>query len=322
MLRPAVLALAALVLVSGGSATSRSPVRSAIFYYPWYGTPAHDGRYQHWAQHGASPPRRIASSYYPVRGVYSSGDGRVVRAQMREIAQAGVDQVIVSWWGRGSVEDGRLPLVSRAARAARLRVAAHVEPYPGRTAASVVADARYLRRFRITELYVYDPGTIGAARWRSQLEGLHGSRLFAQTPFAGFAAAGGFDGVYTYDVLVWGGDDFARICGEAHRRRLLCAPSVGPGFDARRATGEPRVKPRRSGATYDSMWRAALRARADVVTITSYNEWHEGTQIEPARARAGYASYVGAWGRRGPAAERAYLARTAYWTARARFTRQ
>ena len=30
------------------------------------------------------------------------------------------------------------------------------------------------------------------------------------------------------------------------------------------------------------MWRAAIAARADRVTITSYNEWHEGTQIEPA----------------------------------------
>jgi hypothetical protein len=99
---------------------------------------------------------------------------------------------------------------------------------------------------------------------------------------------------------------------------LLCAPSVGPGYDARRGSGDPRVKPRRKGATYDAMWRAAIAAKADRITITSYNEWHEGTQIEPAapprrHGRYRYLSYNGAWGAYGVVAENAYLARTRYW---------
>jgi hypothetical protein len=61
------------------------------------------------------------------------------------------------------------------------------------------------------------------------------------------------------------------------------------------------------------MWQSAIRASPDVVTITSYNEWHEGTQIEPARRAMGpYLSYSGAWGLRGQQASRAYLDRT-YW---------
>ena len=76
---------------------------------------------------------------------------------------------------------------------------------------------------------------------------------------------------------------------------------------------------RRAGKTYDGMWRAAIAADPDRVTITSYNEWHEGTQIEPARRHPGtilgeYANYEGAYGRTAEAAERAYLVRTAYWT--------
>jgi len=77
------------------------------------------------------------------------------------------------------------------------------------------------------------------------------------------------------------------------------------------------VKPRRQGETYDAMWRAALTAGADRVTVTSFNEWQEGTQIEPAiPLRLGeyrYVSYDGAWGLHGAAAESAYLSRTAFW---------
>ena len=66
------------------------------------------------------------------------------------------------------------------------------------------------------------------------------------------------------------------------------------------------------------MWRAAITAGADRVTITSYNEWHEGTQIEPAalshrRGRYRYVSYDGAWGLHGELATYAYIDRTLYW---------
>jgi hypothetical protein len=59
-----------------------------------------------------------------------------------------------------------------------------------------------------------------------------------------------------------------------------------------------------------------LRAGADIVTITSYNEWSEGTQIEPAGHGGRYESYSGTYGLRGRAAQRAYIMRTAYWTSR------
>ena len=48
---------------SGGSATSRP--RAAIFYYPWYGTAARDGGWQHWNQLGHRPPLDLASNFYP-----------------------------------------------------------------------------------------------------------------------------------------------------------------------------------------------------------------------------------------------------------------
>ena len=294
-----------------------APPRTAIFSYPWYGAPGHDATYEHWSQSGHSPPVDIASNFYPARGAYSSSNPAVLQAQMREIAGAGIGEVVSSWWGWGSPEDQRLPAVLKAAWAAGIQVAVHIEPYDGRTAATVGEDIAHLRGLGITDYYVYRASDIPAADWATLNAALAGVRVFAQTNLPGFAAAGRFTGLYTYDVLQYGGGSFGRICTEAHTRGLLCAPSVGPGYQATAATGDMRVKPRLHGYTYDGMWRAAVAAQADLVTITSYNEWGEGTQIEPASSRGStYETYDGTYGLRGRAAQRAYLVRTAYWTAR------
>ena len=291
----------------------------AIFYYPWYGTVAQDGGWQHWQQRDNEPPAQIASGWFPARGPYSSSDPAVVRAQMREIASAGIQTVIVSWWGTGSAEALRLPAVTAAAHAAGLRVAVHVEPYAGRTPAHLAPEIDALVARGITDFYIYDSTATPDADWWALNMSLSGGRLFANTSLPGKAEKGGFAGLYTYDVYIYDGSSFPRMCASARLRGLLCAPSVGPGYDALRATGDTRIRDRADGARYDRMWRGAVRAAADTVTITSYNEWHEGTQIEPARAiGAPYASYNGAYGLVGRVAERAYLDRTAEWVRRYR----
>src|SRR4051812_44042784 len=103
--------------------------RVSAFYYPWYGTSSMDGTYQHWSQDGHAPPNDIASAYYPAIGLYSSSDTLVIDAQLSEIRSAGIDEIAVSWWGRGSPEDVRMPAIVAAARADGVLVAAHIEPY-------------------------------------------------------------------------------------------------------------------------------------------------------------------------------------------------
>ena len=207
--------------------------------------------------------------------------------------------------------------MAAAAVAVGLEVSLHVEPWRGRTPAAVVDALPELRSLGIRDVYVYDSTREPDEEWRDALHGLDGMRVFANTPLPGKALKGGFDGLYTYDVLVHDGSGFGRMCASARLLGLACAPSVGPGFEATRATGETRIRKRRNGRFYDHMWSSAIRARPDVVTITSYNEWHEGTQIEPSRVTAGpYESYEGAWGLTGRKARSAYLDRTAHWIER------
>ena len=306
------------------------PPEVGIFTYPWYATMEHDQHWRHWEQNGKLPPADIGANFYPADGIYSSLDPRALAAQARQIAATGVDQVISSWWGRGDFEDWNLPDTINATRAAGLRFAVHLEPYVGRSPATVAADLEYLRRYDIRDVYLYLIDDRPAAEWAPVTARFDDFRFFGETGnldamlsggFAAYAAEAGFDGIYTYDAVRYGLPELAATCAAARQRRLLCAPSVAPGYDGRRAKPwDAQLVERNGGARYDDMWAAATAAGGDVVTVTSWNEWHEGTQIEPARPFRfpdGYFSpgYEGAYGRTGLSARTAYVDRTREWAA-------
>ena len=212
---------------------------------------------------------------------------------------------------------------SRAARRDGLSVAAHIEPYSGavgrerRRRHRVSADARDQARSTSSSR-----STSRAAEWAPANDSLE--RRAGLRPDRARRRGGGGPlrrrSTRTTCSRTAPASLRAPLHAGARRTTSLCLPSVGPGYDARRATGDTDVKPRRNGPTYDSMWHAAIAAHADGVTVTSFNEWHEGTQIEPAApsaVTAPYArSYNGAWGLHGAAARSGVPRRALrYWAA-------
>ncbi|MDQ1437407.1 MAG: hypothetical protein QOK43_1036 [Acidimicrobiaceae bacterium] len=309
----------------------------SVFYYPWYANPQDGGGvWRHWEQGGHNPPADVSSDYYPTRGAYSSADTAVLDAQMAEIAGAGVDTVVTSWWGPGSYEDTVLPLVLAAAQAHGLHVAVHIEPYGGRSPGTVERDiSRLSFKYGLDDFYVYEAMISPASEWNPVTSRLNNVRILGETGslsaqlsgrFASFAAASGFDGVYTYDPVRYGRSEFGFACGAARQRRLLCGPSVAPGQVATRTLPGRAIVDRAGGQRYNAQWLEGTDAGADLMTITSYNEWHEGTQIEPAQ---GYCwpqggctpGYDGAYGRGGGLATVAYLDATQAFATRFRATR-
>jgi hypothetical protein len=80
------------------------------------------------------------------------------------------------------------------------------------------------------------------------------------------------------------GSDYRVLAAEARAQGRSWAATVIPGFDDHRVRNPSFVVSRdRDGErTYDFMWRdVALPSRPDWVLITSFNEWHEGSEIEP-----------------------------------------
>ena len=58
---------------------------------------------------------------------------------------------------------------------------------------------------------------------------------------------------------------------------LLFIPSVAPGYDdlKRKPWNKRARRERREGEYYKRMWRAAIEAGADAISITSFNDWTE-----------------------------------------------
>ena len=107
---------------------------------------------------------------------------------------------------------------------------------------------------------------------------------------------GGFDGFYTYfaaNGFSYGSStsNWKALATFARKNRLLFVPSFGPGYTDERVRPWNRVntKPRNNGQYYRDMFQAAVRSRVGfrgkgtgIVSLTSFNEWHEGSQIESA----------------------------------------
>ncbi len=56
-----------------------------------------------------------------------------------------------------------------------------------------------------------------------------------------------------------------------------------PGFDGRAWHHPGRVVARDHGRLYESLWQTTIELSPPMVTVCSFNEWGEGTQIEPAQ---------------------------------------
>ena len=326
------------------STTAPTTDRVQIFYYGWYGAPPLQKSYVHWQQGGHTPPDDIGSNYYPALGAYDSGDPSVLKQHMEWIRRAGVGTLVLTWWGRDSYEEKDTRAVLDAAADSGLKVAFHLEPYRGLTPTKLADDVGFLLAkygkhpalYRAAFLgnkplfYVFESTRHPPAAWQVALEKLRADAsepflILAQTSDLRLVEAGGFDGGYPYDGLapfthpefLLGWHAAARDFAAAGK---LFVPSVGPGYWDDRAVpksgaDEPEAARTRDGGRathYDAAWTAAIAMNAPLVTVTSFNEWHEGSQIEPAVAKRIDAYEYPAY----PGGECQYLDRTAAWAKR------
>jgi Glycosyl hydrolase family 99 len=314
-----------------------------LYYYAWYGNPDYDGQWIHWEENGRHPPADISSAYFPQLGPYSSSDPWVIDRHMRWISQAGVDVLVYSWWGK---EDPTNELVQRVFNAAAdygLKVSFLIEPYPDRTTRSICSDIEYLNRkfgnhpafFRMSKKTAYSPHSeprgvfflyqpeFPSQELKRLADQIHttdnDSILLLQSTDADLTDTTHADGIFAYEAFQYVMHFYKGILETIKSKNGIFIPCVSPGFNVNRKLDQKVIpfRSRRLGETYDKWWKNTLATDPEFVGIISFNEWHEGTQIEPAvrapQVPGRYYSYEKSYGKTGELAQQSYMQRTQRW---------
>ncbi|XP_076834912.1 glycoprotein endo-alpha-1,2-mannosidase [Brachyhypopomus gauderio] len=231
----------------------------------------------------------------------------------------------------GEPTDDIVPLILDIADKYQLKVVFHIEPYKGRDEKSMLENIKYIvdkygghpaffkHRSNTGKLlplfYIYDSYLLSPDVWAQLLKSA-GKRSIRDTPYDGvFVAllveekhkeeilAAGFDGIYTYfatNGFSYGSThrNWKSIKAFCDSNDLIFIPSVGPGYvdTSIRPWNTQNTRNRINGRYYEIALGAALDTRPEVISITSFNEWHEGTQIEKAipkmGRKVGYLDYL------------------------------
>ena len=289
------------------------PRKVLAFYYPWYGNAdvkGGSGRWTHWSDVDEEKRRIGSSTHYPTLGPYDSHDPRLIAQHCAWAKEAGVDGLIISWWGKGHFTDRAMEPILNACRDAGLEATIYYEAVPRPTNAQAAADdvidvlnryakhPAWLRVDRKPVVFVYGRavGQIGLRGWleaicrvnRGYPDGavLLGDQLTR-------SAARIFDGIHTYNtagqlrgkelpqVGEWAAATYPAWVEAADAFRRISTITVIPGYDDTKIRKPGLRIERYDGASYQGQWEQAIRADPHWVLITSWNEWHEGSEIEP-----------------------------------------
>uniref|UniRef100_A0A8D0E6Q1 Mannosidase endo-alpha like n=1 Tax=Salvator merianae TaxID=96440 RepID=A0A8D0E6Q1_SALMN len=217
----------------------------------------------------------------------------------------------------GEPSESLVPFILDAAQRYAIKVTFHIQPYKGRDDITVHSNVKYIidkygtheafYRYKTSTgrslplLYIYDSYLTPPEAWANLLTP-SGSHSLRHTPHdAVFIAllveeghkhdilSAGYDGIYTYfasNGFSYGSShqNWRAIKAFCDSNNLLFIPSVGPGYidSSIRPWNNHNTRNRVNGKYYETALQAALVVRPEIVSITSFNEWHEGTQIEKA----------------------------------------
>jgi hypothetical protein len=289
LLRGALIVCVAAGLVLGGvgsastvSAGSTPPV--IALYYVWFDQNS-------WNPAGLSD---LPTS------PYRSADRSVIERHVGQARSAGIDVFALNWWGPGNPTDDNLKTLLSVAGASGFGVTIDFDlnsPFV-RTPGDTVNALKYASQYHGSPAWFRYQGKpvvmffgnrkYDVATWasiRGQVDPGRQAIWIGEGDVFGYLSV--FDGIHPYSIA-WSPDPAGQLASYAARTRSmgsdkLWVATVMPGYDDTRLGrgGAGYVRDRQNGALYRSIWQGAIATDPAMISITSFNEWPEGSQIEP-----------------------------------------
>ena len=288
--------------------------RVLAFHYAWYGTPwGPAGQWVGWKGERHDPDiarsglRECTAAHYPLDGLYDSLSDETIRRQIAEAKEAALDGFIVSWWGTKHYShrvllrmcelapEDFLTIYYETAMTHKLRDSnrpAAIKRIAEDLALLLEGPAKGASWMKVNGkpvIFVYIVGSYTVNEWAAVREELtkRGLDAFLVGDTLDPAYLDVFDGLHTYSpagILASGRslrDVYVKAAEACRGRGKLFAATVMPGYDDRKIRKPGLYVPRGDGSTYDHTWRAALACDPDWILVCTWNEWYEGTEIEP-----------------------------------------
>ncbi|MCW2809738.1 MAG: phosphatidylinositol-3-phosphate phosphatase [Friedmanniella sp.] len=275
----AALAPVASTSTAATASAATTPIRAA-FYYPWF------PETEHWS-----------TRYSPSLGKYDSSDPAVLATHVSQARYAGLDAFISSYWGAGTKTAQRLPLLLNAARAQNFHVTPYYEPESKATPptaaglkadfdalATLANDTAWLRVDGKPVLFVYNTGAEGSCAGVERILTAAAGRFYVNAKV--------FSGYSNCPVQPSSWHQYGPAA--AYDRQGSYSATVSPGFYKFNETA-PRLARDLTRFTSDLQLQVASGAQWQLVT--TFNEWGEGTSVEPAAewsSTSGRGSYLDA----------------------------
>lgn len=266
--------------LQAGAKQPTAPIRAA-FFYDWYP--------ESWG-HGGSFP---LTHYTPSRGFYDSGSRSVIEAQIGAMQYAHLDAAIVSWWGRRSRPDLRLPkLLSATATGFHWAIYDEQEGQGNPSPTAIRRDLLYLRaRAASSPAYLRIGGRFVVFVYAQPSDGCGMVRRWAAANTVGaYIVLKVFPGYRSCRPQPDGWHQYSPDTAQNSQGRYSF--SISPGFfKANEST--PRLV--RNPATWQKAAADMVASRAQFQLVTTFNEWVEGTAVESARewaSASGYGTYL------------------------------